>query len=259
MRNETGDRPWRQHWRTIALVATAVLLVVAVGSDVEAKKKKNDDNGPPPATGPTTADLENLILMLKDQITMVKDQLTTLQTTVDNLPTGGAGNGAIDPCTVPPVWDEHIDNSQANNRFVSALGGAAQCDKETGLTWETAPGNTDGDQDVDINDRQDYGFALGHCITKAVGGKKGWRLPSIPELATLVDTTQGPPTLPANHPFINIQGSQLDDFYWSATTLSENPTQAGLLRFHPGLVSSGEKTRLGFVWCVRGPMNADAY
>ena len=38
-----------------------------------------------------------------------------------------------------------------------------------------------------------------------VGGTKGWRLPSVAELASLVDPANSNPALPTGHPFSNVQ------------------------------------------------------
>jgi hypothetical protein len=163
-------------------------------------------------------------------------------------------NNSFGACTTPPVWDENISGSE---RFVSALGGAAYCDRETGLVWEAAPGDTNGDQIVDSDDRVDWNKARYHCANTVVGGKKAWRLPSFVELATLIDPTNGLPSLPDNHPFSNIQMS----FYWSATTAADlNLPSAVIASFQDGRVEfKGLKDRLNLAWCVRGPMNADVY
>jgi len=47
--------------------------------------------------------------------------------------------------------------------------------------------------------------------------------------------------------------------YWSATTFTASPTSAWLVDFADGNVGWGGKTDTQQVWCVRGPMNADAY
>src|SRR5262245_16126723 len=100
----------------------------------------------------------------------------------------------------PPLhsWSEVI----LANRFVvlNSFNGEAVLDNETGLVWEQSPGDTDRDGDVDQDDALDWYSALSHCYKKAVGGRinrKGWRLPTIEELASLVDTSSQPLTLPA--------------------------------------------------------------
>ena len=54
-----------------------------------------------------------------------------------------------------------------------------------------------------------------HCPNKNVGGRKSWRLPSFPELASLIDPSNANPTLPTGHPFTNVQSAH----YWSATAM----------------------------------------
>jgi hypothetical protein len=95
------------------------------------------------------------------------------------------------------------------------------------------------------------------CINKSIGNQKAWRLPSIAELASLVQTALASPapSLPTGHPFLNIQSS----IYWSATTSAANPTFAWFVNFGNGDVSAFEKNSAFHVWCVRGGMNADQY
>jgi hypothetical protein len=95
------------------------------------------------------------------------------------------------------------------------------------------------------------------CINKNVGGQKGWRLPSIPELASLIDPSVASPgpTLPLGHLFHNVQSAG----YWSATTNAEEASDAWFVYFGRGFVDHDGKTHTGHVWCVRGSMNAEAY
>jgi hypothetical protein len=93
------------------------------------------------------------------------------------------------------------------------------------------------------------------CADKDIGGRKGWRLPSTSELSSLVDpSVKTLPTLPAGHPFINIQ-----DVYWSATTVTDNTKNAWLVFFDTGKVLYAFKTITFHVWCVRNGTNADQY
>jgi len=142
-------------------------------------------------------------------------------------------------------WDKKLP---AASRFtiLSAFGDAAVRDDETGLVWE----KTLETNEVSWND------ARAACADKDVGGRKGWRLPSIFELASLMDLsmTTGP-TLPLGHPFTNVQL----DVYWSATTVAGTPNSAWLVFFDTGKVIHGFKTITFHVWCVRGGMNVDQY
>ena len=85
-----------------------------------------------------------------------------------------------------------------------------------------------------------------------MGGRHGWRLPIIEELASLVDPNNpgGDPDLPPGHPFSNVQSAS----YWSATTVASDSTRAWAVFLASGgvdtIVTSG--TSLFHVWCVRG-------
>ncbi len=72
----------------------------------------------------------------------------------------------------PPFWDDQV-NSPARFKVLSEFGGAAVFDKETGLVWEKVAGDTDGDTDVDNNDRKTWLNAQTHCNQKPVGNRKG--------------------------------------------------------------------------------------
>jgi hypothetical protein len=98
------------------------------------------------------------------------------------------------------------------------------------------------------------------CVTKNVGGRKGWRLPSITELASLIDPTVAPavPMLPVGHPFTNVQSSSAKG-YWSATRNATISYLVWHVFFDNGAVGGNANTVTDYFWCVRGPMNADTY
>jgi len=131
------------------------------------------------------------------------------------------------------------------NRFqLVLLGNAAVFDKETGLVWEQSP-------DTNV---QDWLSAQARCNAKTVGDRQGWRLPTLQELASLVDpTVRFGPTLPIN-PFTNVRSS----IYWSATIAAGNPTFAWFVSFANGQVGNTPKSDAHFVWCVRGGQSVDA-
>jgi hypothetical protein len=152
---------------------------------------------------------------------------------------GGGGSGCCDS------WSKLL----TTDRFELVMNNQAVLDKETCLVWEQSP---------DITGRT-WISALSHCFTKKVGGRGGWRAPTIEELHSLVDNTQSAPTIPAALKTLtsNVQSS----FYWSSTTNAFNPTQfAWSVSFVNGFVSSiGVKDSVSFVWCVRGGQGHDAY
>jgi hypothetical protein len=144
-------------------------------------------------------------------------------------------------------WDQNFAGA---NRFtvLPAFLNQAVLDKNTGLVWEQTPSSSTA-----VFQDSTYG-----CANKSIGGTKGWRLPAIPELASLVDPSVAAPgpTLPPGHPFTNVQAA----FYWSATSHAVTPTTAWLVSFNNGLLGSDNKTSGSrLAWCVRGPMNADTY
>jgi hypothetical protein len=142
-------------------------------------------------------------------------------------------------------WDKKLP-SASRFTILSAFGDAAVRDDETGLVWEKTLETTE----LSWND------ARAACADKDVGGRKGWRLPSIFELASLMDLSMRTgPTLPLGHPFTNVQL----DVYWSATTVAGTPNSAWLVFFDTGKVLHGFKTITFRAWCVRGGMNADQY
>src|SRR5213594_1015962 len=185
------------------------------------------------------------------QHTAVQGQISThdtAQTTqhdalsqqIANISTGGGDQSGL-----PPTWDKVLpaDNNVDpcnSSRFKCVMGGEAVRDNETGLVWEKEPSPT----------LQLWPNARGFCATKTVGGRKGWRLSSIEELASLIDpSVPSPgPTLPPGHPFLNVQ----QDAYWAATTDASVSTNAWGGDFNDGSVHAFIKTFTLLVWCVRG-------
>ena len=134
-------------------------------------------------------------------------------------------------------WDKVLIGKK-RFRVLGAFNHQAVLDVETGLVWQQSPSaNT-----------FTWWSALSHCYTLEVGGRKGWRLPTIEELASLVDTSQSSPTLPVGHPFENVQTF----LYWSATTDADSTFAAWIVNFNDGDVGGFAKPDPGFVWCVRG-------
>jgi len=156
-----------------------------------------------------------------------------------------AATTAAGPYYATPSWDQTLP---ATTRFIvlSNMGSAAVLDRETGLVWEKSPSAT---SDILINQAS-------HCNTLVTGGRLGWRLPSIQELASLVDPTQSNPSLPSGSPFTNVQSSP----YWSATTVGRvsAPFLMWVVDFFDGSVSGPRIDGANFAWCVRGGPGSDA-
>jgi len=157
----------------------------------------------------------------------------------------------IDPATQPHLksWSNVIP---AAKRFVvlADFNNEAVLDRETGLVWERSP---------NVHPTKFWSDSRQICVNKNLGGRRGWRLPSIHELASLLDDSQVNPALQPGHPFTISNGG-----YWSAT-LDSMISNGGILTsvwtvdFGVAGVRSNGNDISGHIWCVRGPMNADTY
>jgi hypothetical protein len=177
---------------------------------------------------------------------MKKHTVVALIVLVVGLVTPGSARAQVVPS---PLWGEPI---QDPSRFVvlASFNNEAVYDQETGLVWEQAP----------TDSTRSWYLAQSECNSRAVGNRKGWRLPTIQELTSLIDpTVPSPgPTLPAGHPFNNVHtpGPTNDAQYWSATTVASpsSDTVAWVVDFGSGGVGILDKLRDGsaYHWCVRG-------
>lgn len=144
---------------------------------------------------------------------------------------------------IPPSWHQILPAAQ---RFVLVMNNGAVLDKETGLVWERSP----------VPTLRAWQPATGYCIDLELGSRKGWHLPTLEQLSTLLDTTRTSPSLPSGHPFINVQGGAYG--YWSATTTPDT-LNAWVVKFETGIVFHPSKTDAHYTWCVRGGQTLDAY
>lgn len=140
---------------------------------------------------------------------------------------------------IPPAWSQKLP---ADKRFELVLDGAAVLDKETGLVWARYPGT-------------EYLYwedAMNYCWNLTIGGRKGWRLPSIEELASLVDPalvdpTTMKPALPDGHPFVNVPSSS-----WCST--KRGPGEAYWIDIRSGQVDvagTSDFENMQRAWAVR--------
>ena len=165
----------------------------------------------------------------------------------------GAAATAPGPYFADPSWDQQLP---ASTRFVvlsnwidtaHPSGGAAVLDRETGLVWETTPSGSA---------LTHWDFALILCAEAGTGNRRGWRAPSIQELASLIDPANGN-MLPAGSPFQGVAASP--SFYWSAT--SSPDIFAWIVAFGaagPHSVATADKSDAGLTWCVRKGSGPDS-
>jgi Protein of unknown function (DUF1566) len=136
-------------------------------------------------------------------------------------------------------WDA---NKLGASRFtvLAEFNGAAVRDNNTGLVWEQMPTLA-----------MDWSSARYQCLNKPVGGTRGWRLPSVAELTSLVDPSLVPPYVPPT-----VFTGVLVGSYWSATSIIDSTTNRYTLNFGDGMVGSTSRSNSTVnVWCVRGAMN----
>ena len=147
-------------------------------------------------------------------------------------------------------WDQQLrcDTDAHCSRFtvLEKFDGAAVLDQETGLVWEQSPST----------ELKVWGKAQLRCTQLVTGGRGGWRLPTVQELGTLVDLSVPGFSLPAGHPFANIQPF----LYWSSTTTAIVPGAAWFVRFDNRIdyASNINQTAALQVWCVRGGRGSEA-
>ncbi|WCL49702.1 Lcl C-terminal domain-containing protein [Leptospira sp. GIMC2001] len=117
-------------------------------------------------------------------------------------------------------------------------------DVATGLTWRSCTNGLSGNN-CGTGSLTTYTWenAISACSSP-------WRLPSINELKTIVDTAKtSNPTIESTVFPGTITGSP----YWSSTTYAINTTIAWYILFNTGSVSYNAKTNSYVVRCVTGP------
>jgi len=150
-----------------------------------------------------------------------------------------------------PSWNQTLDS---NKRFIvlTNMNQEAVLDMETGLVWEQSPST----------DNYSWYIAKSHCRVVTTGNRKGWRVPTIEELSSLVDPSQENPALPVGHPFSVLMSET--DYYWSASTYASaaltDGSSALAIRFDAGGTFFGTKSLANWhCWCVRGGDGYDTY
>jgi hypothetical protein len=132
----------------------------------------------------------------------------------------------------------------ATRRFTLVLDNQGVLDNETGLVWQQAPSST----------LFQWYEHYPYCLQLTAGGRRGWRSPTITELASLTETSGATPRLPAGHPF-TLPTAPVD--FWSS---SHPPGQTGSYIFAINFSTDGAPynalysdpmTHLHKIWCVR--------
>lgn len=161
--------------------------------------------------------------------------------------------GSVDPSGFHELLTESLSEAAGTStpettgpeRFDVVLDGAAVRDRETGVLWEQSPEPT----------TMSWDEAVEHCSSLELAGRKQWRLPTIDELASLVDASVlGSPKLPRAHPFdtnCKLGGCVQSSFYWSETPCEDKADHAWLACFCNGSVTRSDKSYDNHVWCAQ--------
>jgi hypothetical protein len=138
------------------------------------------------------------------------------------------------------AWEQSLP---AAERFQLVMAGNAVLDRETGLVWERIP----------VTSALTWTQASGQCYHRVIDIRRGWRLPSLQELSSLIDTTQNDPALPPGHPFGSIGNVK----YWTSVDAAGNSASAHTVDLSAGFPFVDAKTSTLRVWCVRGGAGRD--
>lgn len=127
----------------------------------------------------------------------------------------------------PPGYTRFTDN-----------GDDTVTDNNTKLIWS---------KHANLCGQKNWQYAKDFCSGLTYAGHSDWRLPSISELKSLIDTSQSDPALPLGHPFMNVQSY----YYWSSTTCASDPNRAWFVCMFDGPVYGDHKFYNYYVWPVR--------
>jgi len=142
------------------------------------------------------------------------------------------GDGTVSDTSTGLMWEQTTDDSTIR-------------DKDNLYTWSTgSPYNPDG--------TASFTFLATLNSPPAFAGYGDWRLPTITELQTIVDLTQGN-CGGGSGPCIDqtVFGPTQANYYWSATTSAGFPNSAWDVYFNLGVGGLGTKTSSGDVRAVR--------
>jgi len=163
-------------------------------------------------------------------------------------PPGSPGSTMRTLDEVNGAWSRNLSASGgcASQRFDCIFNDEAVLDRNTGLVWTRS---------VTFTSPAALLTAHATCLNATNGGVKGWRLPTVEELASLMAPGNTNPALPTGHPFLNAVNGVL----WTQTFAAVQGV--GLVR----TVDIGTGSAIGTLasdsnamfWCVRGGSGHD--
>jgi hypothetical protein len=137
---------------------------------------------------------------------------------------GGPADAAVDSAAPPP------------DLYSIPAPGVVR-DRWTGLTWQQASSMS----------AMSFAEAEAHCASLELDGR-GWLLPSVNELSTLVDETRVAPAIQ----IATFPDTRRADWYWSATLYANNTANRWCLNYDDGYTTRGRAQKeQSWVRCVR--------
>jgi len=130
-------------------------------------------------------------------------------------------------CLLPPV-----EKISSKDRFI-VLSPNEVFDTWYGLTWQTC--------------RRQVAMTLSEA--EKYSADRGYRLPTLAELRSLVDEGQINPALPEDHPFCQMGGEMLD--YWTSNKWLASDFYRMTINFWNGHISYRKADQIAMVWGVK--------
>ncbi len=118
-----------------------------------------------------------------------------------------------------------LPKASSDNRFVDCGDGTIK-DTKTGLMWAK-----DGSSETMSHEKAEK-----YCKESSLAGYKDWRLPTVEELASLIDYKKYNPAIVSD--LFNVK---TDDWYWTGTIYADSSDFAWIVDFYLGRVH----------WCYR--------
>ena len=136
-----------------------------------------------------------------------------------------------------PNAEVEVEAGAPNLENYTDNGDGTVIDNVTKLVWQklTPPEN------------YDQASALSYCAALRLAGYADWRLPSVVELVSLVDTGTYNPSIDSTM----FPGTPAVGFYWSSTVYAGDPTNAWGVYFNNGYSDNNMAAMAYSVRCVR--------
>ena len=186
-----------------------------------------------------------------DSRVSVDELLTAVRNSLDGCELSGErfvdnGDGTVRDQKTGLVWEKK-DNLDGNADF------ADPHDADNTYSWSGGANAPDGTVFTAFLSALNGGTSPDGLVTSGCfTGHCDWRLPTVEELAGIVDATQGS-CAEQDGPCVDpVLDPMQADGYWSATTFSRNLSQAWIVDFTGGLATHGGKEIAFFVRAVRG-------